>query len=106
MLHEHAAPIAELHRQGDASSRAQPVDILAALLPGWNVCGASIASQDLSFFKMNMNGMVPAAAGIHQGPYFTRTEARRRGDTAKVRIQPDAAVGAYSPRTAPGGDGV
>src|SRR5436190_21314375 len=98
MLHEHAAPVAELHGQGDAASRPQAVDVFASCFPGRNVGSASVAGKDLPFLKVNVDRVVPAAAGIRECPYLARAKLRGSGDTGKVRVESGPAVSGNSPR--------
>jgi hypothetical protein len=60
MFHKHAAPISELHRNSDAATWPEPIYILSALFPCWHIASLAIARENLAFFKMNMNGMIPA----------------------------------------------
>src|SRR5437660_2022120 len=62
VLHEHAAPVTELHGQGHAAAGPQTVDVFTALLPCRNVARTAVPGQDLAFFKVNVDGVIPAAA--------------------------------------------
>src|SRR6185312_5136404 len=73
VLHEHAAPIAELHGQGYAASGTQAIHVLAAFFPGRNVRSFSVPGQDLAFFKVDVDRVIPAAATVLQRPDFTRS---------------------------------
>src|SRR5882724_13158119 len=87
VLHEHAAPIAELHGNGDAPTGTQPVNVLAAFLSGQqrDIISAIVLSiKDYAFLEVDMDGVVPTAARIHQRPGFAGTEVGRSGDAAEI----------------------
>src|SRR5262245_65847886 len=89
VLHEHAAPVAELHREGTLTCRAQPVHGLPALLPRRNYVGiadpvAAPPAENLALLEVDVDRMVPATVGIPQGPDLARTEPRLRRDPAEV----------------------
>src|SRR5258708_35830683 len=71
VLHVHAAPVAELHGQGYASPRTQTINVFAAFFPCGNVGGAAVAGQDLAFFEVDVDRVIPATATVDQGPDFT-----------------------------------
>src|SRR5437899_2430536 len=98
VLHEHATPIAELHGQSHASARTQTIHVLAALLPRRNVSSATVPGQDLAFFKVDVDRVVPSAAAVLQGPDFARAEGRSCGETTEAGIHHRAAIRGYSPR--------
>src|SRR5579864_144064 len=87
VLHEHAAPIAELHGDGDAAAWTQTIHVFAALLPRRHVRSAAVAGQDLAFFKVDVNGMVPSAATVLQCPHFARAVLRQRRDAAEAGVE-------------------
>src|SRR6478609_122584 len=99
VLHEHAAPIAELHGQGHASTRTQAIDVLAAFLPSRNVSSATVTGQDLAFFKVDVDRVIPTAATVLQCPHFAGTVGWGCGDTAEAGIQHLAVVGLHAPLT-------
>src|SRR3954451_14431600 len=98
VLHEHATPVAELHGDRERASRAQAIHVLSATFPGRNVRETSIARKDLPLFEMDVDGMVPAAAAVHEVPDFPRAEFRRRLDAAEVRLEYAAPVSRDAPR--------
>src|SRR5689334_6729787 len=106
MLHEHAAPVAELHGQGHAATWPQTVDIFASGFPGRDVGSASVAGKDLPFFKVDMDRVVPAAAGIGERPYLACAEFWRGGNAAKVRVESVSSVRGNSPGAGSCGNGV
>src|SRR5205823_6181894 len=81
----------------DAASRAQPVDVLAPLLPGGHVPGATVAGEDLTLLEVDVDGVVPAAAAVLQRPGPAGVLARRRRDPADVRGAHVSAIGLHSP---------
>src|SRR5712692_6476203 len=74
VLHEHPAKVPELHGDGDASVRAQAIDVLAPLLPRRHIARASVAGEDLSLLEVDVDRVIPAAAVVPQGPDLARTE--------------------------------
>src|SRR4051812_39558090 len=92
VLHEHPAPVAELHRQGDAPARPQPVDVLAAALPGGNVRRAAVAGQDLALLEVDVDRVIPAGAAVDDGPDLLRPGPRRSRDATEVGGQRSAPV--------------
>src|SRR5579864_2614245 len=94
VLHEHPAPIAELHPDDHVSVHAQAIDVLAAALRGRR--RLSVAGDDLALFKMDVNGMVPVKSAL-QGPLFAGGKSRLRRNAAEVRLE-----GASAARTAAG----
>src|SRR5881397_157762 len=76
VLHEHAAEVAELHRDRHGAAGMQAIHVLPPLLSGWNVGCASVPRQNLPLLEMDVNGMIPAAAAVLQRPDFTRAEFR------------------------------
>src|SRR5438309_7833715 len=99
MLHEHAAPVTELHGQGYASTRTQTVHIFAALLPCRNVAGTAVPGQDLAFFEVDMDRVIPASATVLQRPDFTRAELGRSRDTSEISLLHAQIVSAHAPVT-------
>src|SRR5579859_3314478 len=84
VLHEHPAPIAELHPDHYGSARTQPIYVFAAALRRRR--RTAVARDDLALFKMDVDGMVPAKPAL-QGPFFAGGESRLRGNPAEVRLQ-------------------
>src|SRR5205085_12352193 len=99
VLHEHAAPVAELHRDRDAAARAETVNVFSPALRWRHVCGASISREHLSFLEVDVNRMIPATPLVDEMPDFPRTEPRCRRDAAVVRIELLTAIGPDSPRS-------
>src|SRR5471032_1637565 len=64
VLHVHAAPIAELQGDGDAAAGTQTINVLAAKFPRWYVAGAAVAGQDLAFFEVDVDRVIPTAATV------------------------------------------
>src|ERR1051326_3503603 len=87
MLHEHAAEIAELHGQSDAAARTQSINILAALLPCRYVGSTAVPRQNLAFFKMDVDRVVPATASVLESPDFARPELGRSRDASIVGVE-------------------
>src|SRR6478672_5010298 len=87
VLHKHAAPIAELHGDGYAAAWTQAIHVFAALFPGRNVSSATVAGQDLAFFKVDVNGVVPSAATVAEFPHLARAILRQSRDAAEARIE-------------------
>src|SRR5204862_4061081 len=52
VLHEHPGEVPELYRDGDASVRAEAIDVLAPPLPCRAVAGTSVAGEDLALFEV------------------------------------------------------
>src|SRR6185312_124904 len=92
VLHEHAAKVAELHGQCHAAAWTQTIYVLPSLLPSRNITGASVSSEDLAFFKVDVNGMVPSASTVLQSPDFARAETRRRGNASVIGVSSEALV--------------
>src|SRR5260370_30606795 len=91
VLHEHPAPIAELHPDDHVAVRTQAIDILtSALRRRWRL---SIPGDDLAFFKMDVNGVVPVKSAL-QGPLFGSCESWLRRDAPEVRLQRASSTGA------------
>src|SRR6185437_7018996 len=105
VLHEHPAPIAELHGQSHASARTQTIDVFAALFPCRDGAGAAIAGQDLPFFKVDVDWVIPSAATVPEGPDLASAIFRRRRNTSEAGIQHLAVVGFHTPGTDVGGFG-
>src|SRR5215831_2058538 len=99
VLHEHAAPIPELHGKSHASTRTQAIDVFAALFPGRNVSSATVAGQDLAFFKVDVDRVIPAAAAVLQRPDFTRSVTRSRRNASPTRVEHRATIGSNAPRS-------
>src|SRR6266496_6167986 len=106
VLHEHPAPVAELHRQRDTPGWAETIDVLAALFPRRHVRGTSIASQDLALFEVDVDGVIPATATVDQSPDLARTIARRCRDPAEVGGKHTSAIRPDAPRAVERADGV
>ena len=85
VLHEHPAKVPELHGDGDASARAEAVDVLATLFPRWDVAGLAVAGENLALLEVDVDRVIPAAAAVFQRPDLAGAVARRRGDPAEVR---------------------
>src|SRR5437879_7023108 len=96
MLHDHAAPVAELHGNGDGAGRTQAIHVLAPSLPGRDVRGAAVAREHLPFLEVNVDRMVPAAAALER-PDFPGAESRRRRYTAVIGREGRAAIGRDAP---------
>src|SRR5260370_30436816 len=91
VLHEHPAPIAELHPDDHVAVRTQAIDILtSALRRRWRL---SIPGDDLAFFKMDVNGVVPVKSAL-QGPLFRSGESWLRRDAPEVRLPRASSTGA------------
>src|SRR6476620_5002477 len=86
MLHEHAAPVTELHGDGDSATLFQPVNIFAASLCLRNVGEAAVAGKDLPFFKVDVDWVVPVEASF-EDPYLAGAELRRRRDPAEIGLE-------------------
>src|SRR5579864_466832 len=89
VLHEHPAPIAELHPDHHGSARTQPIHVFASAFRRRRL--AAIPGDDLALFKMDVDGMVPAKPAL-QGPFFAGGESRLRGNAAEVRLESGAAA--------------
>ena len=76
VLHKHAAPVAELHGNGHCAILFQTVNILAASLRLRNVAEAAVAGEDLAFFKVDVDRVVPVKASF-QDPDLAGAELRR-----------------------------
>src|SRR5512140_523534 len=89
VLHVHSAEVAELHPQGHAAARPQPVDVLAPPLPGGNVGRAAVAGDDLALLEVDVDGVVPAAAAVLQHPRLGGggVASGSGGDASVVRVQ-------------------
>src|SRR5947209_13209104 len=97
VLHEHAAPVTELHGQGHAAARTQTIDVFTAFFPCRNVAGAAVPGQNLAFLKVNVNRMIPAAAAILQRPDFTRAELGCSRDAAEIGLLHAGTIGLNAP---------
>src|SRR5260370_19660809 len=101
VLHEHPAPIAELHPDDHVSVGTQAIDVLAAALRRRG--RLPIPRDDLALFKMDVNGMVPVKAAL-QRPLFGGGESRLRGDAPEVRLQRASSTGAATGAVVVGGN--
>src|SRR5262245_40765710 len=97
VLHEHAAPVPELHGNGDTAAGAEAVDILAATLPQWDVTGFPIAGENLTLLKVDVDRVIPATATVLQCPDLARPVFRRCRDATEVRSEHGAAIGLHAP---------
>src|ERR1700686_293028 len=97
VLHEHAAPITELHGERDASAGTQTVYVFAALLPSRNAGSAAVAGQDLAFFEVDVDWVVPTAATIFQGPDFAGAEPGRCRNSAEACVEHLPVIGLDTP---------
>src|SRR5438445_13488118 len=86
VLHEHPAKVPELHGDGDASARAEAIDVLAPPLRRRHVAFASV--EDLALLEVDVDRMIPAAAVVHQVPDLAGAEPRRRRNPPEVRVEP------------------
>src|SRR5438067_8171689 len=87
VLHEHATPVTELHGNGDASTRKQPVDVFPPLLcqRERNVIPPIVLSRkDLAFLEVDVNRVVPTAASVGQRPDLTGAKGGRRRNPTEV----------------------
>src|ERR1700756_1768662 len=98
VLHVHSTPVTELHGQGHASTRPQAVHVFTTLFPSRHIGCAAVTGKDLTFFKVNVNRVIPSTTSILQGPDFTSAELRRRGNTAKAGIQGLSTIHSNAPR--------
>src|SRR2546427_9947235 len=99
MLHEHAAPVAELHGDRDGAFWMKPVDVLAAPLRRPNARVLAAARKDLSLFEVDVDRVVPVTFVVDQMPHFAAPELWCRRDPAVVRSQRGAAICADAPGT-------
>src|SRR6185312_6483360 len=99
VLHEHPAPIAELHGQSHASTRTQTIDVFAALFPCRDIAGAAIAGQDLAFFKVDVDWVIPSAATVPECPDFASAIFRSCRNASEAGIQHLAVIGLHAPGT-------
>src|SRR5258708_538914 len=97
VFHEHSEELAELHGESYASTWTQAIHVLAASLPRWHIGCAPVAGKNLAFFKVDVNRMIPAAAGVLESPDFARTRCGRRGDPAIVGLQHGSTVCLHAP---------
>src|SRR5882762_10367760 len=103
VLHEGAGPVAELDGQGDAPGRPQPIDVLAALLPGGDVGGGAVAQLDLALLEVDVHRVVPSTL-VGQRPQLPGVRVGRRRDAPVVGVQRDArAVRVDAPLSRAGG---
>src|SRR5260370_5075687 len=101
VLDEHPAPIAELHPDDEVGVRKQAIDILrSALRRRWRL---AIPGDDLAFFKMDVNGVVPVKSAL-QGPLFGSGESWLRRDAPEVRLQRASSTGAATGTGVVGGN--
>src|SRR2546422_903056 len=92
VLHEHPAKVSELHGDLDTSVRAEPIDVLAPLLPRRHAAGTSVSLEDLPLLEVDVDRMIPVAAVVHQVPDLAGAEPRRRRDPPEVRVEHPAAI--------------
>src|ERR1043166_1593339 len=97
VLHEHSVELTELHGEGYASARTQTIYVLAAALPRRHIGCAAVAGQNLAFFKVNVDRMVPAGAAILECPELACARSRRRSDPAVIGGQHCSGIGPHAP---------
>src|SRR5215475_15384450 len=93
MLHEHSVELTELHGKGHASAWTETIHVLAAALPCRHIGCAAVAGQDLAFFKVNVDRMIPACAAILECPDLPRARRGCSGDPAVVGREHGAQIG-------------
>src|SRR3954470_1759705 len=106
VLHEHSAEVAELHGEGHAARRTEPVDVLAALLPRRHVRGAAVAGEDLAFLEVDVDGVIPSAAAVLDRPDLASPVPGSSRDASEVGVQHPVVVGLHAPRSEEGADRV
>ena len=74
VLHEHAAPVAELHFDGDTAAWTQAIDVFSTFLPRRHIGRTTVPGDDLSLLEVDMNRVIPAPAAVFQGPDFTGSD--------------------------------
>ena len=93
VLHEHAAPVPELHGDGDRPARAEAVDVLAALLSGRDIAGLPVPGEDLALLEVvaEQDGLpVPALDQLgRDGPIEGPDRQGRLGRHLGVELQRD-----------------
>ena len=87
VLHEHAAEVPELHRDGHAPPGAQTIDVFAAPLPWRHVAGLPVAGKDLAFLEVDVDGVIPATAAVLQRPDLARAHPGRRRNPPDARVE-------------------
>src|SRR3954453_22709142 len=97
VLHVHAGELPELHRQRNFAAGLQPVDVFAAPLCQRHIAQTAIASENLAFFEVDVDGVIPAAATVLEMPDFTRSRLWHSGEPAEVGREALAAVGLDRP---------
>ena len=98
MLHEHSVEFTELHGKGYASTWTKAIHVLAAFFPRGHIGCAAVAGEDLAFFKMDVDGVIPAGAGVLQRPDLPRARCGRRGDPAVIGLQHGSTICLDTPR--------
>src|SRR5690242_12648280 len=63
------------------------IHILATLFPRRHVGSLAVAGQDLAFFKVDVDRVIPATATVLNGPDFARAVARRSRNAAPARVE-------------------
>src|SRR4051812_9180774 len=106
VLHEHSAEVAELHGEGHAARRTEPVDVLAALLPRRHVRGAAVPGEDLAFLEVDVDRVIPSAAAVLDRPDLASPVLGSSRDAAEVGVQHPVVVGLDAPRSEEGADRV
>ena len=104
VLHVHAAPVAELHRDRHRALRLQAIHVLASALRVRHVVEAAVAREDLPFLEVDVNRMIPPVAVVDEMPDLPRPELRRRRDPVVVGGELDPAVGPDAPMAGECGD--
>src|SRR5262249_51734950 len=84
----------------------QTIYVFAAPLPRRHIAGLSIASKNLAFLEVDMDGMIPAATTVFQSPNLPSAEARRRRDATKISRKRVPVVCPDAPGTQEGRDRV
>src|SRR5712691_6974855 len=87
VLHEHAAEVPELQRDGHTSPGAQTIDVFAALLPWRHVARTPVAGKDLAFLEVDVDRVIPATAAVLQRPDLARAHLGRRRNPPDARVQ-------------------
>src|SRR3954469_11017593 len=92
VLHVHARELTELHGQRNFAAGLEPVHVLPAPLCQRHIAQTAIASENLAFFEVDVDGVIPAAAAVLKMPYLAGARLRHGREAAEVGRETLAAI--------------
>src|SRR5260370_17548147 len=99
VLDEHPRKFAVLHGHGDSAARMESINILATALPRRHIAETSVASEDLAFFEMNVNRVIPTSPAIDKCPDLASAHLGRSRNLVVVGREALATISSDRPRS-------